>query len=137
MKLSREGTDEEFKFKQGDEVTYSIDNKDYSVMRRIVMIDGRKIYQLYACDNNNPNQTIQVQDEDTLTETDCHNVLEKIWPTLTFDGDFYKLHNYIINNILGRICDYNTHNDHKIETYIENDLFFLKFDGVVFSKSKN
>mgnify|MGYP006084256629 CR=1 FL=1 len=137
MKLSREGTDEEFKFKQGCEVTYSVDNKDYSVMRRIVIVDGRKIYQLYACDEKNPNQTIQVQDEDTLTETDCHAVLEKIWPTLAFDGDFYKFHNNIINNILGRICDYNDHRDHKIETYLENDIFCLKFNGVVFSKSKN
>lgn len=130
------GCDEDFKFKIGDEFTYSEDNRDYTVeMRRKFMVGGCQcMYLASACDPTNPLRKLQISvaDEDKMTLTNCLDVLTKLWPNLEYT-DNNSFRSLVFNDVLKGIIDNDKH-----ECRMENDAccFKLIFDGVVFSKLK-
>jgi len=136
MSFYRQGTDEECQFKIGEEVTYSEDNMDYTIVGRLKMLieDCKCFYQLRACDPNNPNQTLQIEttNEDKFTLTNCIEVMTKLWPNLTYEnnGQFITL----LTSLLGRICDGNGVT-HPLVFKEENGEFIFCLDGVEFKKT--
>ena len=56
-----DGVDADFTFEFGDEVTYSEDNKDYTVVKRINITGMGKYYLTRACDPANPVQQLNVK----------------------------------------------------------------------------
>ena len=138
MSFIREGTDLEFKFKLNEEVTYSVDNEDYNIIKRVVVKTGQKIYVLQACYYKNPNKHIQLDfnEEDKLTETDCSAAMSKIFDQLPYDGNFNTLNNILTNYVFPLVCDYKDPVTHLIKTYTESDKFVLEFDNIILSKDK-
>jgi len=137
MTLATNGTDAEFNFKVGDEFTYSENNKDYTIMyRKVIPRANMKIYLAKACDPTNETQQLQInlEDESKMTVTDCLSILAKIWPNLTRTGTGEEFMNYILNNILGRICDLTEDKTHTLHFDHTNDSFKMIFDGVEFTK---
>ena len=135
MPLCCEGSDDDFKFKCGDEITLSTNDKDYTIMRRLNITNGAYLYQLKACDPTNPEQLLSLStlDEDKMTKTTCLDALTKLWDNLPYDNN-NTFHALILNNILGNICD--THTQHSIETSATENSYCLKFDGISFTKNK-
>tara|TARA_B110000971_G_C19731392_1_gene373211 strand:+ start:80 stop:493 length:414 start_codon:yes stop_codon:yes gene_type:complete len=137
MGLSEHGTDEEFKFKLGDEFTYSEDNKDYTVMdRRVIPKLNMKIYLTRACDPASEKQQLHInlEDESKMTATTPLDVLNKLWPNLTRTVSGEEFMNYILNNILSRVCDLHEGVTHDIKFEHETDSFKMTFDGIEFTK---
>tara|TARA_B110000211_G_C13848534_1_gene451164 strand:+ start:257 stop:670 length:414 start_codon:yes stop_codon:yes gene_type:complete len=137
MPLSVRGTDAEFKFKLGDEITYSVNNKDYTVMsRKVIARMNLKIYLLRACDPTNETQQLQLNltDEDKMTITDCLSVFSKVWPNLTQTGTNEEFMNYILNNVLGKICDIKEGVSHAVTFENGSGPFKMTFEGVEFTK---
>ena len=124
------GVDADFTFESGDEVTYSEDNKDYTVLKTININAMGKYYLTRACDPANPKQQLNVklEDESKLTKTDCISALTKVWTTLTYDGNFSKTESYIRNTLLNRICDFHETVTHNVTFYAEGDTFKMDFD---------
>ena len=124
------GLDADFTFGIGDEVTYSEDNKDYTVLKRLNITGMGKYYLTRACDPANPVQqlNVKVEDESKLTKASCLSALTKVLATLTYDGNFHKTENYIRNTILNRICDLHETVTHNIKFYVEGDSFKMDFD---------
>tara|TARA_B110000211_G_C13956909_1_gene498737 strand:+ start:614 stop:1036 length:423 start_codon:yes stop_codon:yes gene_type:complete len=140
MPLWENGVDADFTYKLGDDLTYSDDNKDYSIIRRIKLINNQKFYFLRACDEKNSLQLLKLNadDESKLTLTTCKAVLTKLWPTnVTYDGDYNKTKNYIMNSILGRVCDYHAGEKNKVKIYIDGNTVKLDFEGETFSVEKS
>ena len=137
MPNSRTGTDDEFKFKTGDEIIWSDDNKDYTIVRRMVSERfNLKCYLCYACDPTNPNQKLQinVSDEFKMTETNCLSVLTKVWPNLIKTGTGVEFMNYVINEVISKVCDSHEKCTNNIEFHTDGDSFQMIFDGIEFTK---
>ena len=138
MALRVSGTDADFKFKVGEEVTYSENGHDYTVLYRHVVFGSQKIYLLRACDPNIPTQKLQldVSDESKLTLTDCLSVLTKLWPNLNREAGTsgQSFMNYILNNVLGRICDLTEGHSHAVKFNYPGNSFKMTFEGVEFVK---
>lgn len=124
------GVDADFTFEFGDEVTYSEDTKDYTILRRLNITGMGKYYLTRACDPANPVQQLNVklEDESKLTATTCVSALAKVLATLTYDGNFSKTESYIRNNVLNRICDLHETIRHTVTFYTEGDSFKMDFD---------
>lgn len=140
MVLSVPGTDAEFKFKLGDEITYSEDGKDYTVLRRhVVAAANMKIYLLRACDPTSATQQLQLNlsDESKMTLTDCLSVLTKLWSNLERKRgeNGQQFMNYILNDVLGRVCDIHEDNKHDVSFEYPGNSFKMIFDGVEFIKN--
>ena len=133
-----EGVDEDFTFIIGEEVTYSEDNKDYTILKRINIRNLGKFYLARACDPSNPVQqlNINVNDEGKLTKITPIDALQKLWPSLTYEGDFHKTENYIRNVILRQIVDLHSNVSHKVKFYAEGDSFKMDFDDTIFTIDK-
>ena len=133
-----EGMDCDFMFKIGDEITYSVDNKDYSIVNRLkyMMGDCRCVYQLLACDPTNPTQSLQIlkQNESRMTKTDCLSVCTKLWPNLVFENAS-QFHSMVFNQVIGRICEPGSASTHTVSSKFENNIYTLSFNGVEFTKS--
>jgi hypothetical protein len=140
MPLWENGVDADFTYKLGDDLIYSEDNKDYSIIRRVKLRNNQKVYFLRACDDKNPVQQLQVNanDENKLTLTTCKAVLTKLWSTnVTYDGDYDKTKHYIMNTIFARVCDYHPGEKHDIKLYLDGNTFKLDFEGETFSVEKS
>jgi len=140
MRFTEPGTDAEFKFKLGDEITYSEDGKDYTVLfRHVIAAANMKIYLLRACDPSSTTQQLQLNltDEPKMTLTDCLSVLTKIWPNLERKRgeDGQQFMNYILNNVLGRVCDIHEGEAHNVSFEHPDNSFKMIFDGVEFIKN--
>lgn len=136
MALYRIGTDLEFAFKMYEEVTYSVDNEDYNIINRLVIKTGQKLYVLQACYYKNPNKqiTLDANEEDKLTETDCSTAISKIFDQLPYDGNFNTLNNILSNDVYPLVCDYKDPVTHSIKTYKKLNKFVLEFDNIILSK---
>ena len=137
MKFYCEGCDDEFKFKVGDEIIYSEDNYDYTIVRRIKhMVGGCKcLYQLKACDPTNPRRTLQItiEEEDKMTLTNVIDVLTKLWPNLEMTSSS-QMQSLVMNKILGLICS-PTDVSHSVEFKSAENSFTLVFEGIEFTKN--
>ena len=137
MVLAVDGTDEEFNFKVGDEFTYSEDNKDYTVMyRKVIARANMKIYLARACDPTNETKQLQINlaDEGKMTATSPLNVLNKLWPNLTRTGTGEEFMNYVLNEVLNKVCDIHEGVTHQLHFEHSTDNFKMIFDGVEFTK---
>ena len=136
MPVCCEGCDEDgFNFCCGNEITFADDNKDYTILRRIkVNINNSCIYQLKACDPTNPTQLLQINvtDENKMTKTTCLDVITKMWDNLPYESN-NKLKNYLINNVLGDICEGECSHNMSIKTTTNS--ITLTIDGVEFKKT--
>ena len=139
MPICCEGRDDEFSFNIGDEITYSVDNKDYTIIRRLKYMVGecQCMYQVKACDPTNVTRTLQISktDEDKMTITNCLDVLTKIWPNLEMRSA-NQFHSLIMNDILGSICDLTDGQTHTIKYKKDPNKYTLTFDGIEFTKNK-
>lgn len=133
----RHGRDDEFKFKIGDEFIWSKDNKDYTIVGRVVNESWNvKCYMTTACDPTNPVQNLKIEysDEDKMTETNCLSVLTKVWPNLIKTGNGEQFMNYILKEVIGKVCDSHEDCTNNIQFHTEGDLFQMTFDGIEFTK---
>ena len=141
MPRMRNGTDDEFIHELFSEITYSEDNYDYTILHRkiIHVLGDKKMYFLKACDPTNPNQQLQLdatpENESKMTETNCLDVITKLWPNLTMSGTPVEFQNYIINNILGDVCDTRDGHMHDITFTSLGNSFKMTFEGVEFTKN--
>ena len=141
MNVSRNGSNDEFAQELFAEVTYSEDNYDYTVLHRkvITKFGNKKIYFLKACDPTNPSKQLQleatVENEAKLTETNCLDVITKLWPNITMTGDPVDFQNYVINEILTDVCDTREGYRHDIKFSSKGNVFKMSFEGVEFTKS--
>ena len=129
--------DNEVGFQVGDEITYSGNNKDYSIVNMMYPNSkDNKIYQLLACDVTNETQQLQLNccDEDKMKLTNCLDVLTKAWPNLEYksNGEFTEL---LTKKVLSRICGVKKL-AHSINISSGGNSFKLIFDGVEFTKTK-
>lgn len=129
------GTDEDFNFCIGNEITYSEDNKDYTIVRRVKYCLGecKKVYYVIACDPTNPNKSLQIDDESKMTKTDCLSVITKLWDNLEYtnNGDFHTL---IMNKVIGRLCDPTCEEKLNIKVEFNNECYKLIANGIEFCK---
>ena len=135
MPLCCDGCDDQFNFQCGDEITFSDDNQDYSILRRIIVLNNQYIYQLKACDPTNSTQLLQINstDENKMTKTNCLDIITKMWDNLPYvNNNTFK--SLIFNKIMGGICESECTHNMKIYT-TENSLTFT-IDGVDFTKTK-
>tara|TARA_B110000211_G_scaffold224968_1_gene276608 strand:- start:28 stop:453 length:426 start_codon:yes stop_codon:yes gene_type:complete len=138
--LGRNGTDEEFTHELFSEITYSKDNRDYTIIHRLVIarLGNKKLYFLRACDPTNPVKQFQLEasseNEAKLTATNSLDVLTKIWPHLTMTGTPNEFQNYIINSILKEVCDTRINKKNDVQFTCVGNSFKMIFDGVEFTK---
>tara|TARA_B110000211_G_scaffold106577_1_gene123740 strand:+ start:576 stop:998 length:423 start_codon:yes stop_codon:yes gene_type:complete len=140
MPVARDGTDEEFIHEVFAEITYSEDNKDYTIVKRLVVapLGNKKIYFLTACDPTNPTQKFQLEatteNESKMIVTNCLDVITKLWPNLSMTGTPIEFQNYIFNEVLPQICDAHADCRNTVSFRCGDSSFKMIFDGVEFTK---
>lgn len=142
MVLHRNAVDADgFKFKPKEEITYSEDNKDYTIYHtKVIPAINKKFYLLKACDPTNPVQKLQLdatsENEAKMTKTNCLDVLTKVWPNLEITGSGQDFLNYFDNNVMAPVCDFEDGHTHSVKLTATATTCTLIFDGVEFTKSK-
>tara|TARA_B110000977_G_C10996117_1_gene461929 strand:+ start:421 stop:843 length:423 start_codon:yes stop_codon:yes gene_type:complete len=140
MSVARIGTDEEFIHEVFAEITYSEDNKDYTIVKRLVVapLGNKKIYLLVACDPTNPTQKFQLEatseNESKMITTNCLDVITKLWPNISMTGTPMDFTNYVFNEILYKICDTHEGCKNRVQLNCSGSSFKMTFDGVEFTK---
>ena len=140
MSVARNGTDEEFIHELFSEITYSKDNKDYTIVKRLVVapLGNKKIYLLIACDPTNPTRKFQLEatseNESKMITTNCLDVITKLWPNISMTGTPMDFANYVFNEILYKICDTREGCKNRVQLNCSESSFKMTFDGVEFTK---
>lgn len=124
----------EGEFKVGDEITYSVNSTDYTIMNILGLKNlNIKTYQLMACNPAQLPQLLQLNNTDEMTLTNCLATINKLWPNLEYSNNLKFLNN--LKEILIRVCGIHQR-DHGINISYEENSFKLIFEGVEFIKTK-